>query len=76
VLAGCGEGLRRREVRRFPVKEAASRQGATDSWPSGLRGQAGSPKRPRPSGERESKPAEGQGPGSWAENWSWSEFKK
>jgi hypothetical protein len=62
----------RREVRRFPVKEAASGQGATDSRSSGPRGQAGPAERPRPSGERESEPAKGQGPGGWAENRSWA----
>jgi hypothetical protein len=63
-------------VRRFPAKEAASGQDATDSRPSGPRGQAELAKRPRPSGERESEPAEGQGPGSWAENRSWAQFMK
>jgi hypothetical protein len=55
LLVERGVGRRRREVRRFPV-EAAIRQGATDSRPTGLRGQAGPAERPRPSGERESGP--------------------
>jgi hypothetical protein len=45
------------------VKEAARGQGATDSWLAGPRGQARPAKRLRPSGGRESEPAEGQGPG-------------
>jgi hypothetical protein len=58
MSAGHGEGRRRREVRRFPTKEAASGQGATDSRPAGPRGQARPTERPRPSGERESEPVE------------------
>jgi hypothetical protein len=45
-------GRRRREVRRFPVREAAIRQGANDARSTGLRGRAGPAERPRPSGER------------------------
>jgi hypothetical protein len=63
-------------VRRFPMKEAASGRGATDSQPFGLRGQAGPIERLRPSGERESEPAEGQGQGGWAKNQSWAQFEK
>jgi hypothetical protein len=59
-------GERRCEVRRFPTKEVASGQGTTDWRPSGLRGQAGPAERPRPSGKRESEPAEGQVLGGWA----------
>jgi hypothetical protein len=72
VLARCGEGSRRC----FPAKEEASGQGATDSRPAGLRGQAGPAERSRPSRERESEPTEGQGPGGWAENRRWVQFKK
>jgi hypothetical protein len=72
MLAGHGEGRRRCEVRHFPSKEAASEQGATDSRPSGPRGQAEPAERPRPSGERERVSAEGQGLGGWAENQSWA----
>jgi hypothetical protein len=42
LLAGHGEGQRQREVRRFPVREATIRQGATDARPVGPRGRAGS----------------------------------
>jgi hypothetical protein len=59
VSVGRGEGRRRREVRRFPAKEATSGQGAS----SGPRGQVGPAERPRPNGERESELAEGQGLG-------------
>jgi hypothetical protein len=69
-------GERRREVRRFPTKEAASGQSTTDWRPSGPRGQAGLAERPRPSGKRESEPAEGQVLCGWAENQSWAQFKK
>jgi hypothetical protein len=48
------EGRRQREVRRFLAREAAIGQGATDAWPAGPRGRAGSAERLRPSGERES----------------------
>jgi hypothetical protein len=51
VSAGRGEGRRRREVRRFPAKEAASGLGDTDSRP------ARPAERSRPSGGRESEPA-------------------
>jgi hypothetical protein len=48
LSAGHGEGRRWREVRHFPVKEAAIGHGFTDARP------AGPAERPRPSGERES----------------------
>jgi hypothetical protein len=51
---GHGEARRRCEVRRFPVREAAIGQGATDAWPTGPRGWVGPVERPRPNGERES----------------------
>jgi hypothetical protein len=54
LLAGHGEGQRRRNVRRFPAREAAIEQGATDAWPAGPRGRAEPVERRRPSGERES----------------------
>jgi hypothetical protein len=54
LSAGHGEGQRRHEVRRFPVREAAIGQGATDARPTGPRAQAGPAERLRPSGERES----------------------
>jgi hypothetical protein len=76
VSAGHREGQRRHEVRRFPVKDVASGQGVIDSRPSGPRGQAGPAEKPRPSGERESESAAGQGPGGWAGNRSWAQFKK
>jgi hypothetical protein len=63
-------------VKHFPVKEAASGQGTTDTRPSGPRGQAGPAERPRPSGERESEPAKGHGPGGGAKNRSSAQFKK
>jgi hypothetical protein len=47
-----GEGRRRREVRHFPMREAAIGQGATHVWSTGPRGRAGSAERPRPNGER------------------------
>jgi hypothetical protein len=46
LSAGHREGLRRCEVRRFPAREAAIGQSATDARP------AGPAERPRPSGER------------------------
>jgi hypothetical protein len=53
-------------VRRFPTKEVASGQGATDTRPVGPRGKTGPVERPRPSGERESGPVgEGKGSGPW-----------
>jgi hypothetical protein len=54
LLAERGEGRRRREVRRFPTREAAIGQGATNAQPAGPRGRAGPAERLRPSGERES----------------------
>jgi hypothetical protein len=48
LSAGHREGLRRREVRRFPVREAAIRQSATDAR------LAGPAERLRPIWERES----------------------
>jgi hypothetical protein len=45
---GHGEGRRQCEVRHFLESEAATGQGATDTWSAGLA------ERPRPSGERES----------------------
>jgi hypothetical protein len=54
LSAGHGQGRRRREVRRFPAREAAIGQGATDARPTGPRVQAGPAERLRPSGERES----------------------
>jgi hypothetical protein len=54
LSAGHREGRRRREVRRFPVREAAIGQGTTDTQPTGPRGWAGPAERPRPSWERES----------------------
>jgi hypothetical protein len=54
LLAGHGEGQRRRNVRRFPAREAAIGQGATDARPAGPRGRAGPVERRRPNGERES----------------------
>jgi hypothetical protein len=36
LSAEHGEGRRRREVRRFPTREAAIGQGATDTRPAGL----------------------------------------
>jgi hypothetical protein len=52
LSARHGEGRWRREVMRFPVREAAIRQGATDARSAGLRGRARLAERPRPSGER------------------------
>jgi hypothetical protein len=54
LSAGHGEGHRRHEVRRFPVREATIGQGATDARSARPRGRAGPAERPRPSGERES----------------------
>jgi hypothetical protein len=54
LLAGHGEGQRRHEVRRFPVREAAIGQGTTATRSAGSRGQAGPAEWSRPSGERES----------------------
>jgi hypothetical protein len=57
---GTERGEVTREVRHFPVREAAIGQGATDTRSAGLRGRAGlrgwarPAERPRPSGERES----------------------
>jgi hypothetical protein len=48
LSAGHREGQRRCEVKRFPVREAAIGQGATDAR------SAGPAERPRSSGERES----------------------
>jgi hypothetical protein len=48
LSAGHGEGRRRREVRRFPMREAAIGQSATDAR------SAGPAEWPRPSRERES----------------------
>jgi hypothetical protein len=53
LSARNGEGRRWHEVRRFPVWEAAIRQGATDARSAGPRGQDGSAERPRPSGRGE-----------------------
>jgi hypothetical protein len=38
LLAGRGEGQRRRGWRRLLVREVASGQGATDAWPTGPTG--------------------------------------
>jgi hypothetical protein len=38
LSAGHEEGQRRREVRRFPMREAAIRQGATDARSARARG--------------------------------------
>jgi hypothetical protein len=46
LLVGHGGGRKRREVRCFPLREAAIGQGATDARSAGLA------ERPRPSGER------------------------
>jgi hypothetical protein len=54
LSAGHGEGRRRREVKHFPVREAAIGQGVTDARSAGPRGRAGPVERPRPSWERES----------------------
>jgi hypothetical protein len=54
LSAWRGEWRRRREVRRFPAREAAIGQGATDVLLAGSRGRARPAERPRPSGQRES----------------------
>jgi hypothetical protein len=54
LSAGHGEGRRRHEVRRFPMREAAIGQGATDAWSTRPRGRAGPAERLRPSGDRDS----------------------
>jgi hypothetical protein len=54
LSAGHGERRRRREVRRFPMREATIGQGATDARSAAPRGRAGPAKRPRPGWERES----------------------
>jgi hypothetical protein len=58
LSARHGEGRRRREVRCFPVWEAAIQQGTTDARSAGTRGRDGPAERPRPSGE-------GGGEGRW-----------
>jgi hypothetical protein len=66
LLARHKEGCRWREVRRFPAREAAIGQGATDVWSAGPRGR-GPVGRVRATGWERKKEV-GRG---WAENQSW-----
>jgi hypothetical protein len=51
---GMERGKGSREVRRFPVRDAAIGQGTTDARSARPSGRAGLAERPRPCGERES----------------------
>jgi hypothetical protein len=54
VVAVAKLGQSQSEVRRFPMKEAAIGQGATNVRPARPKGQAEPAERLKPSGERES----------------------